>query len=35
MLTYNMDLKGVELKVDRSYKQGEPVYAWCGPQPNT
>lgn len=24
----------VELKVDRSYKAGEPLVVWCGPQPN-
>jgi len=35
MLTYNIDQKGVELKVDREYAEGEPVTAWCGPQPNT
>lgn len=35
MLTYNVDRKGVELRVDREYAKGEPVNAWCGPQPNT
>eukprot|EP00243_Klebsormidium_subtile_P004495 TRINITY_DN18494_c0_g1_i1.p1 TRINITY_DN18494_c0_g1~~TRINITY_DN18494_c0_g1_i1.p1 ORF type:complete len:542 (+),score=174.02 TRINITY_DN18494_c0_g1_i1:279-1904(+) len=24
----------VELEVDRDYEQGEPIVAWCGPQPN-
>jgi hypothetical protein len=35
MLAYNAATKAVELKVDRSYQPGEPVYAWCGPQPNS
>jgi hypothetical protein len=28
-------LQAVELVVDRAYAAGEPVYAWCGPQPNS
>ena len=28
------DGKKVELVVDRPCAKGEPVYAWCGPQPN-
>ncbi|BDA45553.1 probable actin-histidine N-methyltransferase [Coccomyxa sp. Obi] len=34
MLTYNREAKEVQLAVDRSYKKGEPIKAWCGPQPN-
>ena len=34
MLTWNQKEREVQLRADRSYKQGEPVYAWCGPQPN-
>lgn len=25
----------VRLVVDRAYKAGEPLLAWCGPQPNS
>ncbi len=32
MLTYNREAKEVQLAVDRSYKKGEPIKAWCGPQ---
>jgi histone-lysine N-methyltransferase SETD3 len=35
MLAYNAATKAVELKVDRAYTPGQPVYAWCGPQPNS
>jgi len=35
MLSYNSDTKAVELKVDRPYKAGEALEAWCGPQPNS
>lgn len=24
----------VELRADRSYEEGDPIFAWCGPQPN-
>ena len=34
MLTWNEVEREVQLKADRTYKRGEPVYAWCGPQPN-
>lgn len=34
MLSFNTERKAVELVVDRDYAQGEPVTAWCGPQPN-
>lgn len=27
--------KEVQLAVDREYLPGQPVYAWCGPQPNS
>eukprot|EP00775_Hariotina_reticulata_P013147 gene13147-13277_t len=32
---YNPATQAVELQVDRDYNPGEPVYAWCGPQPNS
>eukprot|EP00879_Flechtneria_rotunda_P026362 GHRR01028105.1.p1 GENE.GHRR01028105.1~~GHRR01028105.1.p1 ORF type:complete len:274 (+),score=85.18 GHRR01028105.1:1140-1961(+) len=32
---YNPAAKAVELVVDRDYQTGDPVYAWCGPQPNS
>uniref|UniRef100_A0A383VYM3 Rubisco LSMT substrate-binding domain-containing protein n=1 Tax=Tetradesmus obliquus TaxID=3088 RepID=A0A383VYM3_TETOB len=32
---YNPENKCVELVVDRDYQPGEPLYAWCGPQPNS
>eukprot|EP00873_Tetraselmis_striata_P018202 jgi/Tetstr1/438466/TSEL_027021.t1 len=35
MLTYNPANKAVELKVDREVAEGEPLEAWCGPQPNS
>lgn len=35
MLKYHADSREVRLTVDRDYKAGEPVYAWCGPQPNS
>ena len=28
------DGKNVELTADRHYREGEPIFAWCGPQPN-
>ncbi|KAK9830198.1 hypothetical protein WJX72_010243 [[Myrmecia] bisecta] len=35
MLKYDPAAKEVVLVVDRDVKRGEPVYAWCGPQPNS
>lgn len=35
MLTHNDEAGEVQLVVDRAYKAGERVYAWCGPQPNS
>ncbi|KIY95099.1 hypothetical protein MNEG_12863, partial [Monoraphidium neglectum] len=35
MLSHNDAAKRVELVVDRDYQVGDPVYAWCGPQPNS
>lgn len=35
LMTYNSSRKAVELVVDRPYKEGELVQAWCGPQPNS
>ena len=35
MLQYNTESKSIDLIVDNSYQSGEPVYAWCGPQPNS
>lgn len=35
MLSHNDATKRVELVVDRAYEIGDPVYAWCGPQPNS
>ncbi len=35
MLSHNDATKRVELVTDRDYKVGDPVYAWCGPQPNS
>ncbi|KAI8466475.1 MAG: hypothetical protein J3K34DRAFT_433512 [Monoraphidium minutum] len=35
MLSHNDAAKRVELVVDRNYEIGEPIYAWCGPQPNS
>ncbi len=29
------ELKAVELRVDREYAPGQPISAWCGPQPNS
>lgn len=34
MLKYDAEAREVQLVVDRAYSPGEPVYAWCGPQPN-
>lgn len=35
LLTHNDEAGEVQLVVDREYKAGERVYAWCGPQPNS
>lgn len=35
LLQYNAEAKEVQLAVDRSYQPGEPIQAWCGPQPNS
>eukprot|EP00878_Enallax_costatus_P010172 GHUV01010618.1.p1 GENE.GHUV01010618.1~~GHUV01010618.1.p1 ORF type:complete len:451 (+),score=91.21 GHUV01010618.1:1244-2596(+) len=32
---YNKESKTVDLVVDRDYNTGDPIYAWCGPQPNS
>lgn len=34
MLKYEPQSKEVQLVVERSYKAGEPITAWFGPQPN-
>ena len=34
MLKYDANAREVQLVVDRAYSAGEPVFAWCGPQPN-
>ena len=35
MLKYNAESREVQLAVDRAYAAGQPVLAWCGPQPNS
>jgi len=35
ILTYCEEDKEVQLAVDRDYLPGQPIYAWCGPQPNS
>lgn len=35
MLAYDPATESVQLKVDRAYQPGQPVLAWCGPQPNS
>ena len=35
MLAHNDAARRVELVADRPYSIGEPLYAWCGPQPNS
>ena len=35
LLTHDDEAGEVQLVVDREYKAGERVYAWCGPQPNS
>ena len=34
MLQYCRETREVQLVADRSYKRGEAIKAWCGPQPN-
>lgn len=34
MLRYEPEAKEVQLVVDRGYREGEPINAWFGPQPN-
>ena len=34
MLKYDAKAREVQMVVDRAYAPGDPVYAWCGPQPN-
>jgi len=34
LLAWNPTSRCVELAVDRAYAPGQPVLAWCGPQPN-
>ena len=34
MLKFNRETEEVQLAVDRDYRAGEPIKAWCGPQPN-
>jgi len=34
MLKYEPESGEVQLVVDRSYREGEPITAWFGPQPN-
>ena len=34
MLQYCRETREVQLVADRSYRRGEPITAWCGPQPN-
>lgn len=35
LLKYEASSKEVTLAVDRSYSPGDPIVAWCGPQPNS
>eukprot|EP00889_Picochlorum_renovo_P002438 jgi/Picre1/29468/NNA_004856.t1 len=35
VLRYCEDTREIQLAVDREYAPGDPVYAWCGPQPNS
>lgn len=35
MLKFDPEKHEVQLAVDRQYAAGEPVVAWCGPQPNS
>lgn len=35
MLQYDAKSQEVQLVVDRAYQPGDPLVAWCGPQPNS
>lgn len=35
LLKYDATTKEVLLAVDRAYGAGDPIVAWCGPQPNS
>lgn len=35
LLKYDVERKEVSLTSDRDYKAGDPILAWCGPQPNS
>lgn len=35
ILKYDAEAREVQLAVDRSYNVGDPIVAWCGPQPNS
>lgn len=35
LLKYDADSKEVQLAVDREVSPGQPIVAWCGPQPNS
>lgn len=35
LLKYDAASKQVVLAVDRAYSAGDPIVAWCGPQPNS
>ena len=35
LLRFDAGSKEVLLTVDRSYTSGDPIVAWCGPQPNS
>ena len=35
LLRYDAEQKEVSLTADRAYAVGDPILAWCGPQPNS
>lgn len=35
LLRYDGERKEVVLASDRDYRVGDPILAWCGPQPNS
>jgi len=35
LLSFNAEANEVQLVVDKAYAPGEPIVAWCGPQPNS
>lgn len=35
LISYNAACGSVQLAVDRALQPGEPLSAWCGPQPNS